>query len=206
MKTIGEIRQARLKQFVTQTAMKFADINGALGRNRRDATLNQVVQAAPNTRTGKPRRMGDAQARLLENTFKLPEGWFDSDPDIHPDVIAKSADGKWIVMETKALASAPPLSQEQMPAYRANGWPFDTVQLADVLAMSPADRSTLERVMLAFMGSATALPDWRTTALRLASKLDHDHRTDNFTLFVRAIDIELGRASAPRRAKKEARP
>lgn len=205
MRTIGEIRQLRLKQFMTQTAMTFAEINGTLGRNRRDATLNQVVQAAPNTRTGKPRRMGDAQARLLEKTFGLPGGWFDSDPDIHPDLVAKSADGKWIVMETKALGTAPALAQEQMPAYRANGWPFDTVQLADVLALSPADRATLERLMLAFMGSATALPDWRSTALRLASKLDHDHSTDNFTLFVRAIETELSKASAPRPAKKEAR-
>lgn len=87
MKTIGEVRQLRLKQFVAQSGLTFAEINSRLGRTRRDATLGQLAKAAPNTRTGKPRRMGDSQARLLETTFGLPTGWFDSDPDVRPDLV-----------------------------------------------------------------------------------------------------------------------
>lgn len=205
MKPIGEIRQARLKQFVTQTGMTYAEINSRLGRNRRDATLGQIAQAAPNTTTGKPRRMGDSQARLIETTFGLPAGWFDSDPDNHPDLISRSAQGGHLVVrDVSDLLKSPSVAKEERAGYRTDRWPFETVTIAEVQAMDPADRATLERVMLAFMGNATAgRQDWRTTALRLAAKLDQDHRTNNFTLFVRAVETDLSKAAAPQPAKKD---
>lgn len=206
MKPIGEIRQLRLKQFVTQSGMTFAEINSRLGRNRRDATLSQIAQAAPNTTTGKPRRMGDSQARLLESTFGLPTGWFDSDPGNHPDLIAVSAQsGHFVVREISDLLKPPELAAEAPATYLVNGWPFQTVKLADVQAMSQPDRATLERVMLAFMGSATAGQlDWRTTALHRAAELDKLHRTNNFTLFVRAIETDLSQARSTQSAMKDA--
>lgn len=194
MKSIGVIRQLRLQQFVTQTGLSYADINSDLGRDRRDATLNQIVKGAKNTSTGKPRRMGDTQARLLETTFRLPDGWFDSDPDEHPDLLARKPTGELIVKKLpKSLFIG---VREDVASYRASQpWPFQTVPREEVAALSSADRATLERVILAFMGKPTAMADWRPVALKLAAELDKGLPEPNFTLFVRAVETELAKLS-----------
>lgn len=81
MKLIGQIRRERLIVLQRETGLSYADINFKLGRSRRDGTLSQIANKAPNSRTGKPRQMGDEQARELETAFDKPEGWFDRDPD-----------------------------------------------------------------------------------------------------------------------------
>lgn len=81
MKVIGQIRRERLQMLQEETGLSLADMSVKLGRSRRDATLSQVANAAPNTRTGRPRQMGDDQARALEAAFEKPTGWFDRDPD-----------------------------------------------------------------------------------------------------------------------------
>lgn len=128
MKPIGEVRQLRLIQLLKQTGLSYAAINERLGRSRRDASLSQIVNAAPNTSSGKPRRMGDRQARTLELVFDLPVGWFDSDPDSRPAAIERLSGG--VV------------------------WPFESVQPAEIAALSAERKRVLERVMLAYIGAS----------------------------------------------------
>lgn len=82
MKTIGQIRRERLAQLQAEQRLTFAEMNVRLGRSRRDGTFSQIANQAPNSKSGKPRQMGDDQARDLEKEFKLPVGWFDTDPII----------------------------------------------------------------------------------------------------------------------------
>lgn len=208
MKTIGEIRRLRLKQFIKDTGMSNAQVNEKLGRNRRDATLSQISQAAKNTRTGKPREMGGTQARLIETTFNLPQGWFDRDPADYPDQLILEKDGTITVKMPDLVPfvswthSDPPRVEETRDQFRMN-WPFQLVPEDEIRRMRAPSLEALERVMLAFLGSAGAPPDWRSTALKLAAGLDRDHSTDQFTNFVKAIQFELDRAT-PRKAAKKA--
>jgi hypothetical protein len=80
MKCIGEIRRQRLRALLDEKGLSLADLSEKLGRTRRDATLSQLLSAAPNTRTGRPREMGSDQARDIERVMGLPEGWMDRDP------------------------------------------------------------------------------------------------------------------------------
>lgn len=203
MRPIGEIRQLRLQQFVAQTGLSYADINGALGRNRRDATLNQIAKAAANTSTGKPRRMGDTQARMLEDKFELPAGWFDTDPDLSPDFLARLPTGKLVVRRSPLThpATVVVAREEVVAPYHAGGsWPFARVRREAIEALAPETRDALERVILAFLGEP-AVPDWRPVAYDTAAQLDAETRGENFTLFVRAIEDKLGMAPAKPRAK-----
>ena len=197
MKPIGEIRQLRLKQFLEQTGLSFAEINTRLGRNRRDATLNQVAQAAKNTSTGKPRRMGDAQARLLESTFHLPEGWFDSDPSTKADLIAFKPDGTVYLIDVDHMVRPAVVAEETKREYQVkHGWPFATVTRDEVLALDPDQKAKLELLMKAFIGSPDPQPDWKRAARKVAAVLDHGRDGENFTLFVSAVEEELRRQSA----------
>lgn len=82
MKLIAEIRRCRLGQIKDETGLSWAEISRQLGRTSRDSTLSQIWHRAPDSKTGRPRSMGDDQARALEQAFKKPEGWMDRDPDI----------------------------------------------------------------------------------------------------------------------------
>jgi hypothetical protein len=81
VRCIGDIRRLRLNQLREEQGLSFSEMNERLGRLRRDATLSQIANAAPNSGTGRVRQMGDDQARLIEEKFGLPIGWMDRDPD-----------------------------------------------------------------------------------------------------------------------------
>ncbi len=82
MQTIGTIRRARLRM-LKEHFRSLAAINRAIGRNSRDATLSQILNASPDkSRNGKPREMGAQQARAIESALGLPRGWFDVDPHV----------------------------------------------------------------------------------------------------------------------------
>lgn len=209
MKTIGDVRRLRLKQFIEQTGLTYAEMNGRLQRNRRDATLSQIAHAAKNTRTGKPRQMGDTQARLLEQTFGLPTGWFDRDPAHHPDVLRVQQDGRIAVALPELVPlmswSPPAGTVAEEPVMRYDGsWPFARLKQETVRSLPAETKLALERLMLAFLGDAFTPPDWRSTAFRLAATLDKDHKTDTFTRFVRAIEVELSRPTADAQHPTEA--
>lgn len=65
MKTIEEIRLDWLSRLIERHGT-IAALNEALGRARTDATLTQIRNMAPNTRSGKVRNMGSELAREIE--------------------------------------------------------------------------------------------------------------------------------------------
>ena len=79
MKTIAEIRRARLEHLIDRFG-SIADLNEALGRSRTDSKLSQLRNANIRKDRGKPTQMGDAIAREIETTLKLEEGWMDNLP------------------------------------------------------------------------------------------------------------------------------
>lgn len=195
MKPIGEIRQQRLKQFLEQTGLTYADMNAALGRNRRDATLNQIAKAAKNTSTGKPRRMGDSQARLLETKFGLPAGWFDSDPETTFDLISRTPTGEIKIIDVAHIMAPKSAAKEDVRSYNVpNPWPFQKVSRAEVEALDAQHRELLERVMLAVLNSQPA-PHWPDAARAVAAKLDKETSSDNFSLFLHAVAAEMQQRS-----------
>jgi hypothetical protein len=127
MKTISEIRRQRLQILLSEDGLTYAEMNARLGRNRRDATLSQVAKAAPNTSTGTPRAMGDAQARRLETVFGKPHGWFDLDPDIERSQPAAAA----AILHT---------SSANLPLVP---WPF-TVSFARYLHLDPLGHARVD--------------------------------------------------------------
>lgn len=129
MKGIGQIRRERLALLLKETAATLADISEKLGRSRRDATLSQVANAAPNTRTGKARQMGDEQARAIERAFGKPTGWFDRDPYIDE-------------LEAQLAMRV----GEPLPTY--GGWPFSRVPMSRVLRLDSAARQRVEDALL----------------------------------------------------------
>lgn len=78
MKTSAEIRIENLDRLVQETASKTlreladrCDVSSAY--------LSQVRNKIPETKTGKPKNMGDSVARKLENGMGKPTGWMDYD-------------------------------------------------------------------------------------------------------------------------------
>lgn len=136
MKTIGQIRRERLAILRRETGLSLADIGEQLGRSRRDATLSQIANSAPNTRTGKPRQMGDEQARALEIAFNKETGWFDNDPDLD------------------ALRFGHAFAAEPAATYTA--WPFKRVSLADLRRLDSAQAAHIETLLLAAMAMVGA--------------------------------------------------
>lgn len=126
MKLIGEVRRQRLAMLMAETGLSFSDISEKLGRSRRDSTLSQLAHQAPDSKTGKPRQMGDPQARQIEATFGKPTGWMDRDPDFD-------------TTETALAEARKQLSElhvgEQPGVYRL--WPFSGISLARVLRLPP---------------------------------------------------------------------
>ncbi len=81
MQTIDETRRQRLEELIVQHG-SIASLNEALGYARTDATLSQIRNRSPHSRTGKPRTMGDDVARSIEQTLNLPVGWMDTPPGL----------------------------------------------------------------------------------------------------------------------------
>lgn len=80
MQTISETRRTRLEMLVKRHNNRLADLNEAIGLDRTDATLSQIRNQSPSSKTGKPRSMGDDIARKIEAALKLPTGWMDTPP------------------------------------------------------------------------------------------------------------------------------
>jgi phage repressor protein C with HTH and peptisase S24 domain len=79
MKPIAEIRRENLG-LLRERFGSWASLNTELGRDRRDSTLSQIYNKAPDSKTGRPRQMGDVQARDIEALLKIKEPlWMDID-------------------------------------------------------------------------------------------------------------------------------
>ena len=140
MKVIGEIRRERLALLIAELGhISFADMNERMGRVRRDATLSQVMQAAPNTRSGRPRQMGDDQARDIERVFQKPHGWMDRDPEMDR-------------LEAQLRAV---IAEEPAAAYRV--WPFASIQPEQWRALTDLQRNAVEQLIASFTAPSETL-------------------------------------------------
>lgn len=132
MKTIGAIRRERLAELMRQRDLTYAAINDKLGRNRRDATLSQIAQAAPDSKTKKPREMGDAQARAIEAAFELGTGWFDRDPEFD------ALEQRYRTLQTTIA---------EKPATYGPAWPFRKVTLEQISRLPPELIESFDNVL-----------------------------------------------------------
>lgn len=83
MRTIADIRHARLEWVLREHDLTLADLSRRLGRSSRDSTLSQIRKRSPDSRTGKPRAMGSRQTRDIETALHLPVGIMDTDLPVH---------------------------------------------------------------------------------------------------------------------------
>lgn len=79
MKTIDEIRRLNLLEAIERkgTAKKLAD-----DANISPAYISQVKNQQPDSKTGKPKNMGDDVARKIENALGEKHGWMDQDHSV----------------------------------------------------------------------------------------------------------------------------
>jgi len=78
MKKIDEIRRENLLKAVKMAGSatklaQMADISAM--------AISQIKNQSPDSKTGKPKSMGDAIARKIERAVGKEEGWMDTDPD-----------------------------------------------------------------------------------------------------------------------------
>ncbi|HYN27871.1 MAG TPA: hypothetical protein VES94_06200 [Burkholderiales bacterium] len=71
------MRRENLRKIVSHFKT-MAAVNRKLGRDVRDATLGQILIGSPNSKTGKPRQMGDKLARSIEEVFGWDRGRLDA--------------------------------------------------------------------------------------------------------------------------------
>jgi transcriptional regulator with XRE-family HTH domain len=85
-------------------------------------------------------------------------------------------------------------ADEDRPKYTASpAWPFKRIAPSEIAEMSTEALEQLERVMAAYLDLKLPVVHWRPVALRVASELDQHRGNDEFTTFVRAVDLELER-------------
>lgn len=83
MRVVEEIRLLHLKRLVNQFG-SVTELNKRLGRPARDATLSQIYNRNPDSKTGRPRDMGSGLARSIEEALEYEKGFLDNDPDLWP--------------------------------------------------------------------------------------------------------------------------
>lgn len=121
MRTIEDIRHEWLLRLIDQHG-SLAALNAKLDRARNDATLQQIKNKAPNTRTGKIRSMGGDLAREIEEKLGLERGTLDNPPpaEISNEALefAKAYDGlpqRQRAFLQEALTNAEMAAKKQPP-------------------------------------------------------------------------------------------
>ncbi len=94
MKTIAEIRRDNLMILIGEQG-SMAALNEKIGLARTDATISQIKNQSPDSKTGVPKAMGDAFARRIEGQLGLEPGWMDN---VHGYEHPKRA-AAWAIME-----------------------------------------------------------------------------------------------------------
>lgn len=78
MRSVADIRKENLI-VLRERFNTLAELNKALGRGTKDSTFSQVINGIKDTRTGKPKNLGDRLAREIEAKLSLGYGWMDVD-------------------------------------------------------------------------------------------------------------------------------
>ena len=80
MHGIEEIRRLNLGRLKNDRG-SWAELNRDLGRSQRDATLGQIWNRSPDSKSGRQRSMGTRLARDIEDKLGLEPGWMDQHHD-----------------------------------------------------------------------------------------------------------------------------
>lgn len=134
VKTSDEIRRYWLTR-ISQEHGGPTKLNRLLGRKDRDATINQLINASPDSKTGKPRSVGAEFARNIEKALGLERGLMDTDPDLAPWPFESISREEFLKLETwqrqgierkieefiRATAQSFEVEKEQPPRKSANG-------------------------------------------------------------------------------------
>ena len=80
MRTVEEVRLERLRMLVKEFGT-LAALNRATGKPERDSTYSQILNGSLGSNTGRPKTMGSAMARQIEDVLAKPQGWMDTEPD-----------------------------------------------------------------------------------------------------------------------------
>ena len=83
MATISDTRRARLEVLIAQHGGSLRALAETAGLN--EAYLSQIRTRQPDSKTGRPRQMGDKLARTLEARCSLPAGWMDESTGMSPE-------------------------------------------------------------------------------------------------------------------------
>lgn len=129
--TVAEMRRANLKTLVDSAGGQAAV---AARLDVTPAQINQWIKASPDSKTGKPRTIGDDSARRLETLFERPPGWMDHDHS--RDQAAGPA---------QPSATTLPQALERLGVALAAGLPDDVRQDAADLLAKLAHRRGAER-------------------------------------------------------------
>jgi hypothetical protein len=90
MKVVEDVRRERL-QLLREEFGTLAALNEKLGLNSRDSTLSQYLNQSTGTKSEKPKVMGSAMARRLEQACGKEVGWMDTDPELEAAAAAYEA-------------------------------------------------------------------------------------------------------------------
>lgn len=114
MKTIDEIRRLNLLEAIARmgTAKKLADVADVSA-----AYLSQVKNHQPDSKTGKPKNLGDEAARKIEGALGETHGWMDQDHSVVHTSEGVKPSSHLNLIETKLTeeSEAPPYNLSRLP-------------------------------------------------------------------------------------------
>ncbi len=127
MRTIDEIRRTNLELAIQQFGGRAVALANAAGLSA--AYISQIRTKAPDSKSGKPKTLGDDAARKIEAAMEAPAGWMDADHG------------------AKAKA---PANDRSTSGNQARVWPFSTPR-AEFDRLSDQDRANLDAVIAKFV-------------------------------------------------------
>lgn len=94
-------------------------------------------------------------------------------------------------MPLDELMGSPALTaKEQRAAYTAAAWPFQVITRDQIAELSVSQLAGLEKAMVKHLLQPAAT-EFRAVALNIAAQIDHKNKNDEFTRFIRAVDLKL---------------
>ena len=132
MQTIEEIYRARLSLLASEAGSqrKLAE-----KLERSPSQINQWINGAKDSKTGKPRSLDKSTARYIEKMTGKPEGWMDQ-----------------------------PLPEAGEPEQQQPSWPFSPDLLSQVLDLNDRERLQLEGAMRLALAQIRPLEGLKKTA------------------------------------------
>lgn len=167
MKTIGTIRRENL-ELVIKKLKKLEAVAEAAGTT--SVYLSQIRNQTADKKSGRPREMGSAMARRIEEAVAVDRGWMDVDHGTESAATAladppqvRKAQHFASVTVSDAIAVLSSALAKVAPSARAAA-----VELCATLARAP-DSMTVREDLSALLAGTAPSPTWRDCAVELIS-------------------------------------